>query len=58
MSGAGVDKGRKWTEEAETREEVRETQREFRSERVDALSWTTSRDAQEGLTQSSVCAEV
>ena len=45
-------------EEMETREEVRETRREFRSERADALSRTTSRDAQEGSMQSSVCAEV
>ena len=48
----------KRTEETETREEVRETQREFGSERADALSRTTSGDAQEGSTQSSVCAEV
>ena len=48
----------KRTEEAETREEVRETQREFRLERADALSRTTSGDAQEGSMQSSVCAEV
>ena len=40
------------------REEVRETWREFGSERADALSRTTSRDAQEGSMQSSVCAEV
>ena len=45
-------------EEVETREEVRETQREFGSERVDVLSRTTSGDAQEGSIQSSVCAEV
>ena len=45
-------------EEVETREEVRETWREFGSERVDVLSRTTSRDAQEGSMQSSVCAEV
>ena len=48
----------KWREEVETREEVRETWREFGSERADTLSQTTSRDAQEGSTQSSVCAEV
>ena len=48
----------KQTEETETREEVRETQREFGLERADTLSRTTSGDAQEGSTQSSVCAEV
>ena len=36
-------------EETETREEVRETRREFGSERADALSQTTSGDAQEVL---------
>ena len=45
-------------EEAETREEVRETRREFGLERADVLSQTTSRDAQEESTQSSVCVEV
>ena len=53
-----LTRAEKWREEAETREEVRETWREFGSERADTLSWTTSGDAQEGSTQSSVCAEV
>ena len=44
-------------EESEISREVRETWRELGSERVDALSWTTSEKAQKGSTQSSGCAE-
>ena len=44
--------------ESEIREDDNETRREFGSERVDALSQTTSEKAQEGSTQSSVCEEV
>ena len=44
-------------EELEISREVRETQRELGSERVDALSQTTLEKAQKGSTQSSGCAE-
>ena len=44
-------------EESEISGEVRETQRELGSERVDVLSQTTLEKAQKGSMQSSGCAE-
>ena len=59
---------KQWVDPESTRAEIRETEsgiaddvndtrREFGSERADALSRTTSEQAQEGSAQSSACAE-
>jgi len=44
--------------ESRRKREVRDTRSELGSERADALSRTSSLGAQDGVTQSSVCAEV
>ena len=45
-------------EESETKGDESEVRSEFRSESADALSWTTSDDAQGESMQPSACAEV